>query len=48
MTWYKIWVEKLFEKNHQKSPVDAVDCGFMKIFAMYLKKIREQTKLKAY
>ncbi|KAG7945350.1 hypothetical protein I3843_15G147500, partial [Carya illinoinensis] len=47
MTCYKIWVEKLNEKNHPKILANATDCGFTRMFVKCWKKIQGQTKLKA-
>ncbi|KAG6625613.1 hypothetical protein CIPAW_16G109900 [Carya illinoinensis] len=47
MTYSKIWVEKLFVKN-PKNPRNVLGCGFMKTFAMYWKKQRDQKRFKVY
>jgi hypothetical protein len=39
MTYCKIWEEKLFMKSHPRNLANAVDCGIMKMFVMYWKKI---------
>ncbi|KAG6625606.1 hypothetical protein CIPAW_16G109400 [Carya illinoinensis] len=48
MIYSKLWAKKLFVKSQTKILENALGCGLMKMFVMYLNKIREQTKLKAY
>ncbi|KAG6627615.1 hypothetical protein CIPAW_15G141900 [Carya illinoinensis] len=48
MTYYKLWVKKLFKKNHPKILANVADCGFTRMFVKCWKKIRGQTKLKVW